>query len=511
MSENIIPNKPVSYWRATNEFPTFSKLTEDIDTDVVIVGAGLTGITAAYLLSSSGKNIVVIEGNKILEGTTGFTTAKVTAQHGTVYQQLISIFGEEKARLYYEANIEAKNFMEKTAQELAIDCDFEQADAYLYAMTDQGAETLQKEMDAYNTLGIKGSSLTKETGLPFIVKEALKLENQAQFHPVKYATGLLKKAVENGVTFYEHSRAKKINSDNSIELVDGIQIRAKKVLVCSHFPFNDEDGLYFTRMSVERSYALAAKIEGKYPKGMYLNVEKPSRSIRTTLDADGIRYLILGGEGHETGRQKGDTMSKYEAVAAFGREQFNIKQYDYRWSAQDLVTLDQLPYVGTMTAGLSDVIVATGYAKWGMTNSTVAAQIMTDNVLEKENRFADLYNPIRSKMKKEDIKNFTKLNASVAKELIKGKTEKIDVLFKDLELGKGDIVKLDGQKVGAFRDVTGEVYLVKPVCTHLGCDVVFNDAECSWDCPCHGSRYTPKGDVIEGPAYEPLEKIEIAE
>ena len=164
-----------------------------------------------------------------------------------------------------------------------------------------------------------------------------------------------------------------------------------------------------------------------------------------------------------------------------------------------------------MTSGLPDVLVATGYAKWGMTNSTVAAQIMVANVTGTGNRFADLYSPIRSKMKKEDIKSFTKINASVAKELVKGKTEKIDVLFNDLQLGTGDIVKLDGQKVGAFKDVTGKIYLVKPVCTHLGCDVVFNDAECSWDCPCHGSRYTFTGEVIEGPAYEPLEKIEYAE
>ncbi|TQR21511.1 FAD-dependent oxidoreductase [Psychrobacillus vulpis] len=511
MTQKILPSESQSYWRANKDFPLFPKLSEDIEVDVAIIGAGLTGITAAYLLSKSGLKVIVVEGSRILKGTTGFTTAKVTAQHGPIYQKLIETFGEEKARLYYEANTEAKDFIEQTASELGINCDFEKVDAFLYTDTEDGVEILKNEMDAYNKLGIEGATLTKETGLPFTVKEALKMENQGQFHPLKYATALMEKAIENGVQFFEESRAKSIHSTNLVQMLDGNEIRAKKILVCSHFPFNDEDGLYFTRMYSERSYALASLVEANYPKGIYINVEKPTRSIRTSLGSDGRRYLLIGGEGHITGRFQGDTMANYEALAAFGREQFKVKQYAYRWSAQDLVTLDQLPYVGSMTTGLQDVLVATGYAKWGMTNSTVAATIMADNVLEKDNRFAEFYNPIRSKMKKEDITSFAKINANVAKELIKGKTEKIDVLFKDLELGKGDIVKLDGKKVGAFKDVTGKVYLVKPVCTHMGCDVVFNDAECSWDCPCHGSRFTFTGDVIEGPAYEPLEKIELGE
>lgn len=511
MPDKILPSTSESYWRASNNFPIFPALSEDIETDVVIIGAGLTGITAAFLLSQSGRNVVVVEGSRILEGTTGFTTAKVTVQHGPIYQQLIETFGEEKARLYFEANNGAKNFIEQTATELGIKSDFEKVDAFLYTDTDDGVEILQKELDAYHRLGIEGATLTKETGLPFTVKESLKLENQGQFHPVKYALGLVEKANANGVQFFERSRAKSIHSTNTVQMVDGHEIRAKKILVCSHFPFNDEDGLYFTRMYSERSYAIASLVEPNYPQGIYINVEKPTRSIRTALGSDGRRYLLLGGEGHITGRFQGDTTANYETLAAFGREQFKVKQYAYRWSAQDLVTLDQLPYVGTMTTGLQDVLVATGYAKWGMTNSTVAAKIMVDNVLGKENRFADLYSPTRSKMKKEDITTFAKINANVAKELVKGKTEKIDVVFQDLKEGSGDIIKLDGKKVGAYKDNYGKIHLVKPVCTHLGCDVVFNGAESSWDCPCHGSRYTYTGEVIEGPAYKPLERIDIGD
>lgn len=511
MTQKILPSESQSYWRAHKDFPAFPKLSEDMEVDVAIIGAGLTGITAAYLLSRSGLKVIVVEGSSILKGTTGFTTAKVTAQHGPIYQQLITTFGEEKARWYYEANTEAKDFIEQTINHLGIKCDFEKVAAFLYTDTDDGVEILKKEMDAYEKMGIEEAILTKETGLPFTVKESLKLENQGQFHPLKYSVALVEEASANGVQFFEQSRAKSIHSTNLVEMVDGHEIRAKKILVCSHFPFNDEDGLYFTRMYSERSYAVAALAEANYPKGIYINVEKPTRSIRTALNSDGRRYLLLGGEGHITGRFQGDTNANYEALAAFGREQFKVKQYAYRWSAQDLVTLDQIPYVGAMTTRLQDVLVATGYAKWGMTNSTVAARIMADNVLGKENRFAELYSPTRSKMKKEDLKGFAQINANVAKELVKGKTEKIDVVFQDLKAGSGDIIKLDGKKVGAYKDDYGKIHLVKPVCTHLGCDVVFNDAESSWDCPCHGSRYKYSGEVIEGPAYKPLEKIDLGE
>ncbi len=505
--KNILPSESKSYWREINDIPSFTSLPSDMETDVVIIGAGLTGVTAAYLLRNSGLKVIVVEGRTMFTGTTAFTTAKITAQHGPIYQQLISTFGKEKAKMYYEANMDAKNYMELLVSQHGIECDYEKADAYIYAETEDGAEVLQKEMEAYNALDIKSSSLTKKTELPFQIKTALKLENQGQFHPLKYAKVLIEKSVEKGVQFFEQSRAKTVSSGHTVEMMDGKKIKAKKVLVCSHFPFNDGEGLYFARMHPERSYVVAAKAREGDPKGMYINVEKPTRSIRNTLGGDGTRYLLIGGEGHITGRFDGDTVENYEKLAMYGREQFNIESFDYRWSAQDLVTLDQLPYVGPITSGNEDVLVATGYAKWGMTNSTVAARIMADNVLGKDNPYAELYSPTRSKMKKEDISSFTATNASVAKEFIKGKTEKVDLTLDDLKLGTGDIVKVDGKKVGAFKDETGKVYLVKPVCTHMGCDVAFNHAETSWDCPCHGSRFSYTGDVLEGPAFEPLEKL----
>ena len=505
--KNILPSESKSYWREINEIPSFPSLPGDIETDVVIVGAGLTGVTAAYLLRNSGLKVVVVEGRTMFTGTTAFTTAKVTAQHSSIYQKLISTFGEEKARLYYEANMDAKNFIELLVSQHNINCGYEKVDAYIFAETDDGMDTLKKEMEAYQTLGIKPSSLTKQTELPFPVKSALKMENQGQFHPLEYLKVLIQKSVEKGVQFFEQSRAKTVSSDSIVEMMDGKKIKAKKILVCSHFPFNDGDGLYFARMHPERSYIVAAKARENDPKGMYINAEKPTRSLRNALGPDGTRYLLIGGEGHITGRYGGDTTENYEKLAMYGREQFHIESFDYRWSAQDLVTLDQLPYVGPMTSGNEDVLVATGYAKWGMTNSTVAARIMADNVLGKENPYAELYSPTRSKLKKEDISSFTTNNASVAKEFIKGKTEKVDLTLDDLKAGTGDIGKVDGKKVGAYKDNTGKVYLVKPVCTHMGCDVAFNHAETSWDCPCHGSRFSYTGDVLEGPAFEPLEKL----
>lgn len=201
MSDQILPKESKSYWRVNNDLQLYPKINNNIETDIVIVGAGLTGITAAYLLSGSGRKVIVVEGSRILEGTTGFTTAKVTAQHGPIYQQLITTFGEEKARLYYDANTEAKEFIKQTIEQLGIHCDYETMPAYIYADTEVGIEKVEKEMEAYSTLGIEGATLTKDTGLPYTVKQALKLEDQGQFHPIKYAKALMDKAIENGVQF----------------------------------------------------------------------------------------------------------------------------------------------------------------------------------------------------------------------------------------------------------------------------------------------------------------------
>lgn len=513
MNSFELPHIPQSYWKEKQSQPAFSSVESNVSTDILIVGAGIVGVTAAYLLAKEGANVTVIEGSSIASGTTGFTTAKVTAQHGPIYHQLIKTFGEEKAKLYYQANQEALENIRNLVQSLSIDCDLEQRDAILYAEFEEGKQVLREEKQAYDTLEIPGDLSSAIPSLPFSVEETLSMSNQAQFHPVKYVAALVEEAKKLGVTFYENTRALKVKNGDTVTvtLQNGYEMEAKQLLVTSHFPFNDEDGLYFSRLAPKRSYVVCAKVTETKLNGMYINVEKPTRSIRTAQGPQGETYILVGGEGHKTGQNKVETSKSYETLANFAKQHFAVESIDYHWSAQDLATLDQLPYIGKAMTGMSNIFVATGFDKWGMTNGTNAAYLLKDLCLNKSNPYQELFDPTRSKLKTEDAKNFIKENSNVAKELIKGKVTRPSNMLEELQIDEGKIVMIDHHKTGAYKDHQGKVHLVKPTCTHMGCDVNWNDAERSWDCPCHGSRFSYTGEVLEGPAVEPLHVQHIKE
>lgn len=500
-------NEPSSYWLDGPEIPKFASLNESIRTDIVIVGGGIVGITAAYLLRNSGRSVTVLEGGRLLHGTTGYTTAKLSAQHGLIYDELISTFSEQQAGDYYEANRKAMDWVKQLVDEYGIDCGFETRPAYLYSESTKGEEQIEKEYEAYQKIGIPGATLTTETDLPFPIRKALRLDDQYQFHPVYFLSALVKEAQEAGVTFYENSRAKTVHMPSQVELVSGHKVDAQQVLVTSHFPFNDFEGLYFSRMRVERSYAMTLRGNIQEDLGMYINVESPTRSIRSVLDTSGERLLQIGGEGHVSGRHEDNTRNNYAKLRDFAGEHFGTTEVTHNWSSQDLLPLDHLPYIGQMVTGMPHVFVATGFSKWGMSNGIAAAHILHDLALDRTNPYEELFSPTRSKMKAKDVGSFIKDNAGVAKELIKGKVTGAEASLEELGLDEGKIVRVDGQKLAAYKDEQGTVTFVKPACTHMGCDVAFNQAERSWDCPCHGSRFSYRGDVIEGPATEPLEQV----
>ena len=508
-----LPKFTKSYWRKLRSNKTFPTVESDLTTDVLIVGAGISGVTAAYVLANAGVKVTVIEGSKIVSGTTGFTTAKITAQHGVIYDDLLQTFGKAQARQYFDANEKAREQIKQWVDSLSIDCDFEERHAVLYAETPEGVKKLHTEKAAYDQLEIPGELSTSNNELPFPVQETLTLPNQAQFHPVKYINKLVSEAQKLGVTFYENTRADSLKDGDDIVVTttEGKKITANKVLVTSHFPFNDKNGFYFTRLSPQRSYAVCVKVPSTDLKGMYINVEKPSRSIRTAKGDKGDSYIIVGGEGHKTGQHddsthEQSTVERYETLTEFAKQHFTVEAVDTHWSAQDLETLDRLPYIGNMTSGMDNVFVATGFAKWGMTNGTAAGLLLADLAQNKFNANKELYSPTRSKMKKDDTKHLVKINSNVAKELITGKLDRPKDTVENLKNDEGRIVMLDNHKTGAYKDKNGKLHLVKPTCTHLGCDVHWNDGERSWDCPCHGSRFSYTGEVLEGPAVEPLER-----
>lgn len=503
-----LPQFPESIWRDTTDLPTFPTLSEDISTEVAVVGAGITGITTAYLLTKAGYKVTILEAGEILSGTTGFTTAKITAQHGLIYQHLLKHFGEENARLYYDSNSKAMEWIINTAEELNLSCGMKRESAYLYA--DAGDEKtlkqLQQEYEAYEKLGLPGEWLDN-VSIPLMVSGAIKMPEQARFHPLQYLKGLLKVVLDNGGVIYEHTMmSDKIEKNGLLTLITeqgDHRISCKYVVSASHYPFYDGGALYFSRLHADRSYCMAIQPETDYEGGMYLSAGDPTRSLRA-VEWEGNNWVIVGGENHKTG-QGICTIGHYENLELFAGNLLGIKSIPYRWSAQDLVTVDKVPYMGKMSKD-EEIYIATGYGKWGMTSGTLAAQIISDQIRRKDNPYTELYNPSRIDLSA-GIKDLIVQNANVAKELVAGKVEIVHKKTKDLEADEGAVVRHDGKRVGAYRDPEGKLHLVDTTCTHMGCECEWNDGERSWDCPCHGSRFSYDGEVLDGPATVPLTKI----
>ncbi|TJY43908.1 FAD-dependent oxidoreductase [Cohnella pontilimi] len=505
-SESGLPQYPQSYWLASAEVPQFEKLTKDITVDVAVVGGGITGITLAFLLAKEGKKVAILEAGLIMNGTTGHTTAKITAQHDLIYDDLIRYVGEEKARLYYLANHEASAFIRRTVEENGISCDLTEEDSIIYSTSTNSIEKIDKEWKAYEKLGIPGKRV-ESTPLPLEVKAALVMPQQARFHPVAYLKHLVQEIVKAGGQIYENTTAMTVEHGtfaNKVKTKEGHYVEARDVASCTHFPFYGAGGFYFARMYPERAYVLAIPREKSDPPGMYLSADNPVRSIRS-VSYNGEELLVVGGERHKTG-QGDSTFKYYEALEAFVRETFGPREIRYRWSAQDYTTLDKIPFVGRAVKDEQHAYIATGFRKWGMTNSTAAAQLLKDLILGVDNRYEKVYTPSRFHADP-SVRVFLETNADVAKHFVGGKLEWETRDPQDLAPDQGAAVRIYGRRAGAYRDPDGKLYIVDTTCKHMGCEVEWNDAERTWDCPCHGSRYNYRGDVMEGPAKQPLKLL----
>lgn len=506
--DSKLPRFPEPYWRKSTKLPSFPKLQKDVRVDVAVVGGGITGLTSAYLLAKSGAKVAVVEAGSILNGTTGHTTAKITSQHSLIYDELISHFGEENAGLYYQANDDALQFIKSLVREKKIDCDLTEEDAYIYTNSNQEMDKLLKEFKAYEKLGVTGGEYVSSLPIPVEAMAAVVMRNQAQFHPLKFLRYLVDAFTEMGGQIYENTTAVDIEEGNEpvVTTRDSYKVRCSQLIVSSHYPFYDAKGFYFSRMHVNRSYVLAVKTEKEFPGGMYINAETPTHSLRST-DWDGEQLVLFGGYSHKTG-QETNTHQYYEALEGFAAKTFGIKEIPFRWSAQDPTTQDKLPFIGNYSASTERIFVATGYNKWGMTNGINAALLLTDLVLMKDNPYKDLFDPQRFNVDPQ-LKNFVVHNVNVAKELVKGKLERPSLSPEDLGNDEGAVVTVNGKRAGAYRDVDGKLHIVDTTCTHLGCELKWNDGDRTWDCPCHASRFSSKGDVLEGPAEMPLEKIHL--
>ncbi|CAM3787550.1 FAD-dependent oxidoreductase [Alkalicoccus chagannorensis] len=495
-----------SLWqkRPTQRFP---QLQEDVTTKVCVIGGGIAGVTTAYMLARKGIPSVLIEAGEIGTGTTGHTTAKISSQHGLKYADLWQSIGAEKTKLYYEANEDAISWVERTCRRLAIDCSFSRRPAYLYATSEEGKTRLEREAEAYRSLHLDGS-LTDKHELPFAVTAALKMHEQAQFHPVCFLAKLLRYLEVEQMPVFEQTRAVDVKRGRQpvVTTDGGRQIKADHVVMATHYPFKDLQSLFAARLHVERSYAIAFRLHGEVPKGMYLHAESPVQSFREAEDIDGRPLLLGGGFGHTSG-QAGNTESHYEKLRDFVTSHFDVKAIPYRWSSQDIHTSDGVPYAGPLTPGSEDVYVLTGFGKWGMSAGVAAAQVTADRLEGKYNPYASLFTPSRFHPRA-DMKQMVKENMDTARAFVRGKFHRTKGTVDDLDFDEGAVLKVNGSRTAVYKDENGEISAVDSSCTHLGCELGWNQAERSWDCPCHGSRFDVDGSVLEGPAVHPLKKRE---
>ncbi|GAA6620162.1 FAD-dependent oxidoreductase [Scytonema sp. NUACC26] len=496
-----ILGKPISYWIDSTPENYFSPLVNTVTVDVAIVGAGIAGITTATLLKRAGKTVAVIDSARIAAGVSGHTTAKVTSLHQLIYAELIEKFGEEKARIYAQSNQAALERVAAFVEEEQIDCDFSRQSAYSFTESQDQLNKIEKEVEAALKLGLP-ASFVRQTSLPFPIAGAIKFDNQAQFHSRKYLLHLAKGITGNGSYVFENTRVQKVEEDSPCQVItDKGTVRAQDVIITTNLPILDQ-GLFFAKTYPKRSYIIGARIEAsKAPQGMYIGIGESYYSIRTTPDRDGL-LLLIGGGGHKVGTVT-NTEEKYLDLEAFARSRFGIDSFDYRWSTQDAVSFDRLPYIGKLTPLNNHIYVATGFSLWGMTKGTLSGILLADRILGIDNPWAELYDATRATpfVSVEGIKQNLDVGVHWVGDRIKG----ISNSFVDVTSGEGKIVTVDGKKVAAYRDEAGEIHAVSAVCPHLGCVVAWNSAEKSWDCPCHGSRFDYNGKVLHGPTVKDLQ------
>lgn len=424
-----------SIWNDTAELPSFPKVEGSLSTDVLIIGGGIAGVLCAYRLKQLGVDYILVEAEKICKKTTANTTAKISSLHGLIYQNIIKSKGLDFARLYYQANQEAIAIFRSLSKE--IDCDFEEKSAYIF--TDSNASKIEKEVHALQSIGAN-ATLEKRLDIPFSYICGVRLENQAQYNPIKFLS-----AISSNLNIYENSRVTDIY-DGCVK-VNGHTIKAKKIIVTTHFPIYNKHGMYFLKMYQHRSYAIAIKTD-KNIDGMYLNDTEYGLSLRTYKDT-----VILGGEGHRTGKSS----YAWQGLVDIADKYFPGNTVVSQWAAQDCMTLDKIPYIGQYSKSTPNLYVATGFNKWGMTSSMIASYLLGDLILGKKNKYEVLFSPNRSMLKPQLL-------------------------------------------VNSFEAILGYASFKTKRCSHLGCALKWNKHERTWDCPCHGSRYTENGTLIDGPA-----------
>jgi glycine/D-amino acid oxidase-like deaminating enzyme/nitrite reductase/ring-hydroxylating ferredoxin subunit len=531
--ENKTSGNKQSSWFANVEQPIkFAQLTDNISSsekavDVVIVGGGIAGVTTAYLLSKSGKKVVVVEDGYIASGETGRTTAHITHALDDRYYNLEQVHGIEGARIAAESHTAAIDLIESVVNEESIDCDFERLDGFLFLDPSDKKESLDKELAATHRAGINATEIIDKAPLQsFNTGPCIRFPNQAQFQPLKYLKGLCGAIIKNGGQIFTETHAQEISSDG-IKTVDGYTIKARNIVVATNAPIIDETSKIYDKQDAYRTYVIVAKIKKDViPTALYWdtgnrnseNLVPPYHYVRIQKMDNDNNYdlLIVGGEDHQTGNLSSDDdiETRYYRLESWTKERFPIGEIEYQWSGQVMEPQDSIAFIGhNPRDDRNNVYIATGDSGNGITHGTIAGILLKDLILGKNNPWTSLYDPSRNPRKKSGVNSSEEGQGQPQKEekstnqseseqeddkKSSSKNEEKILSFENLKEGQG-IVSED-KKIAAYKNHKGELHTFSAVCTHLGCTVTWNNSEKSFDCPCHGSRFSMSGNVINGPA-----------
>ena len=533
-----------SYWiNSEKNKEKYNKVEKNIETDICIIGGGITGISTAYYLTKENLKVTVLDMGKIGFQTTGNSTAKITSQHGLFYKDLKDSKGEDFARLYYDANEDAIKNIKKIVEKEKIQCDLECQSAYVLAANREEVQKVKDEVEVVRGFGGHAEYLEREdidkNLLILNPLAAIRFKNQAQFNSYKYTIELAKICKNLGANIYENTKVVDVRDEKDyyyLETEDGYKIKAKYLVITTKYPIINIPGFYFMKMYQSTSYGISIPVKEKLFDGMYITSTNPKVSLRMAkvdnniikdvVDGNIENYakqdkenrkrvkekqnskidneyvLILVGADHKTG-EKTDLSNSYKKLENIAKQIYPQGKVENYWNTEDCITLDKIPYIGKYSNMWENAYVATGFNKWGITTSNIAANIITDMIIGRKNRYEDIFistrvEPVKNR---QEVGNMLKETVS---SLVLKKFELPESEQASLKNEEGKIIEIEGEKVGAYKDKEGRIYTIVPKCAHLGCELSWNNLDKTWDCPCHGSRYDYTGKMLYGPTVKDL-------